>query len=199
MSSATDLFAVDNAAPPLAARLRPKTLADVIGQRHLLGPGKALAVAFSSGKPHSMILWGPPGTGKTSLARLMADAFNADFLSISAVLAGVKDIRDAVAHAEAVLAQSGRHTILFVDEVHRFNKAQQDAFLPFVERGLLTFIGATTENPSFEVISALLSRAAVYVLEALRPEELGRLLDCALHAAAPDLSLAARAREALIG
>jgi len=190
MSSATDLFAFENPATPLAERLRPKTLAEVIGQPHLLGPGKALAVAFASGKPHSMILWGPPGTGKTTRARLMADAFNADFLSISAVLAGVKDIRDAVAHAEAALAQSGRHTILFVDEVHRFNKAQQDAFLPFVERGLLTFIGATTENPSFEVIGALLSRAAVYVLEALKPEELGQLLDRALAVAMPGGTLA---------
>ncbi|TMH56925.1 MAG: AAA family ATPase, partial [Betaproteobacteria bacterium] len=152
MSSATDLFPVANPATPLAERLRPKTVEEVVGQRHLLGPGKPLAVAFASGKPHSMILWGPPGSGKTSLARLMADAFNADFIAISAVLAGVKDIRDAVARAEATLAQSGRHTILFVDEVHRFNKAQQDAFLPFVERGLITFIGATTENPSFEVI-----------------------------------------------
>jgi putative ATPase len=198
MSSATDLFAVANPATPLAERLRPKTLAEFIGQRHLLGPGKPLAVAFASGKPHSMILWGPPGTGKTSLARLMADAFNADFLAISAVLAGVKDIRDAVAHAEAVLAQSNRHTILFVDEVHRFNKAQQDAFLPYVERGLLTFIGATTENPSFEVNSALLSRAAVYVLEALKPEELGALLDRALAAVLPDGAVASTARDAVI-
>ena len=198
MSSATDLFAVANPATPLAERLRPKTLAEFIGQRHLLGPGKPLAVAFASGKPHSMILWGPPGTGKTSLARLMADAFNADFLAISAVLAGVKDIRDAVAHAEAVLAQSGRHTILFVDEVHRFNKAQQDAFLPYVERGLLTFIGATTENPSFEVNSALLSRAAVYVLEALKPEELSALLDRALAAALPDGVVAPTARDTVV-
>jgi len=199
MSSATDLFAVENPATPLAERLRPKSVAEVIGQRHLLDPGKPLAVAFASKKPHSMILWGPPGVGKTTLARLMADAFNADFIAISAVLAGVKDIRDAVAHAEAALAQSGRHTILFVDEVHRFNKAQQDAFLPFVERGLITFIGATTENPSFEVNNALLSRAAVYVLEPLSAEELGELLDRALATALPGVTLAPDAREAVIG
>src|SRR5437016_13008498 len=161
MSSATDLFPVSNPATPLAERLRPKIVEDVVGQRHLLAPGKPLAVAFAPGKPHSMILWGPPGVGKTTLARLMADAFNADFIALSAVLSGVKDIRDSIARAEATLAQSGRHTILFVDEVHRFNKAQQDAFLPYVEQGLVTFIGATTENPSFEVNSALLSRATV--------------------------------------
>src|SRR5437899_4468702 len=172
-----DLFSgASTGAVPLAERLRPRSIDDVVGQRHLLAPGKPLAVAFASGKPHSMILWGPPGSGKTSLARLMADAFNADFIAISAVLAGVKDIRDAVSRAEATLAQSGRHTILFVDEVHRFNKAQQDAFLPFVERGLVTFIGATTENPSFEVNSALLSRATVYVLEALNGDDLALLL-----------------------
>jgi putative ATPase len=199
MSSASDLFTVENPATPLAERLRPKTIDEVVGQRHLLASGKPLEVAFSSHKPHSMILWGPPGSGKTTLARLMADAFNADFIAISAVLAGVKDIRDAVVHAEAVLAQSGRHTILFVDEVHRFNKAQQDAFLPFVERGLLTFIGATTENPSFEVNSALLSRAAVYVLEALKPEELSVLLDRALASAMPEATLRASARDAVIG
>ena len=194
----TDLFTPANPAAPLAERLRPKTIAEVIGQRHLLAPGKPLAVAFAAGKPHSMILWGPPGVGKTTIARLMADAFNAEFIALSAVLSGVKDIRDAVARAEAILAQSGRHTILFVDEVHRFNKGQQDAFLPFVEQGLVTFIGATTENPSFEVNSALLSRAAVYVLEPLSAEELGQLLDRALAVAAPDLVLESGAREALV-
>ena len=179
----SDLFADPNrvhAGVPLAERLRPRTIADVVGQRHLLAPGKPLAVAFASGKLHSMILWGPPGVGKTTLARLMADAFNAEFIALSAVLSGVKDIREAVARAEASLAQSGRATILFVDEVHRFNKAQQDAFLPYVERGTVTFIGATTENPSFEVIGALLSRAAVYVLEPLSADDLGTLLDRAV-------------------
>ncbi len=197
-SPVTDLFATANPAAPLADRLRPKTLDEVVGQRHLLAPGKPLAVAFASGKPHSMILWGPPGVGKTTLARLMADAFNAEFIALSAVLSGVKDIRDAVARAEAILAQSGRHTILFVDEVHRFNKAQQDAFLPFVEQGLVTFIGATTENPSFEVNGALLSRAAVYVLEPLSRDELSRLLDRALSVGAPGLVLDPAARDALI-
>jgi len=183
---------------PLAERLRPKSIDDVIGQRHLLAPGKPLQVAFAAGKPHSMILWGPPGVGKTTLARLMADAFNADFVAISAVLAGVKDIRDAVARAELAREQYGRATILFVDEVHRFNKAQQDAFLPFVERGLLTFIGATTENPSFEVNSALLSRAAVYVLHPLSPPELGQLLERTVAAAMPGTMVDNAARDALI-
>jgi len=172
----TDLFAPNAPASPLAERLRPATIAEVIGQRHLLGEGKPLAVAFAAGRPHSMILWGPPGVGKTTLARLMAGAFNAEFIALSAVLSGVKDIREAVARAEATLAQSGRHTILFVDEVHRFNKAQQDAFLPYVERGLITFVGATTENPSFEVNSALLSRATVYVLEPLNSADMEILL-----------------------
>jgi putative ATPase len=172
----TDLFGKAEPAAPLAEALRPKSLDEVAGQRHLLGPGKPLRLAFESGKPHSMILWGPPGSGKTTLARLMAKTFDAEFIALSAVFSGVKDIREALQAAEAELARSGRHTILFVDEVHRFNKAQQDAFLPYVERGLITFVGATTENPSFEVNSALLSRAAVYVLEPLKEDELAALL-----------------------
>jgi putative ATPase len=172
----TDLFGKREPAAPLADALRPQSLDEVVGQRHLLGPGKPLRLAFESGKPHSMILWGPPGSGKTTIARLMAKAFAAEFLALSAVFSGVKDIREAVQAAEHTLASSGRRTILFVDEVHRFNKAQQDAFLPFVERGLLTFVGATTENPSFEVNSALLSRATVYVLEPLSEQDLETLL-----------------------
>ena len=157
---------------PLAERLRPRTIDAVVGQRHLLGEGKPLANAIKAGVPHSMIFWGPPGVGKTTLARLLADAFNAEMIGLSAVMAGIKDIREAVERAQLSRDQFGRRTIMFVDEVHRFNKSQQDAFLPHVESGLLTFIGATTENPSFEVNSALLSRAQVYVLEALDNEAL---------------------------
>jgi putative ATPase len=181
---------------PLAERLRPRTVDEVAGQSHLLGPGKPLRVAFDSGRLHSMILWGPPGVGKTTLARLMAGVMEANFVVLSAVLAGVKDIRDAVERAQ-VARRAGRATVVFVDEVHRFNKAQQDAFLPHVESGLFTFIGATTENPSFEVNSALLSRATVHVLRPLQSEDLATLLQRAqnLMQAVP---LAEAARERLM-
>lgn len=169
-----DLFAQEPVAP-LAEALRPKTLDEVIGQSHLLGEGKPLRLAFQSGKPHSMIFWGPPGVGKTTLARLTATAFKCEFIALSAVFSGVKDIRAAMEQAQQNLSM-GKHTILFVDEIHRFNKSQQDALLPYAESGLVTFIGATTENPSFEVNSALLSRAQVYVLKSLTDEELKLLL-----------------------
>jgi len=182
---------------PLAERLRPRTLDEVIGQRHLLAPGKPLRAAFDAGRLHSMILWGPPGVGKTTLARLVAQAFEAEFIQISAVLGGVKDIREAVDRAQAA-QRRGRASIVFVDEVHRFNKAQQDAFLPHVESGLFTFIGATTENPSFEVNSALLSRATVHVLQPLSGDELAELLERA-RAAVGAPPFADSARERLVG
>ncbi len=204
MATQEPLFAADPAPEPdvpedapLAERLRPRTLDEVIGQAHLLGPGKPLRVAFETGRLHSMILWGPPGVGKTTLARLVAGAVSSRFIVLSAVLAGVKDIREAVDQARAT-RKAGRGTVVFVDEVHRFNKAQQDAFLPHVESGLFTFIGATTENPSFEVNSALLSRATVHVLKPLEADDLARLVERAREAmSAPELSPAARDR--LIG
>ena len=193
------LFEATTPDAPLAELLRPKTLAEVVGQTHLLGEGKPLKLAFASGKLPSMILWGPPGVGKTTLARLIANTADAEFIPISAVLSGIKDIREAVERAEHTLQQSGRKTILFVDEVHRFNKGQQDAFLPFVESGLITFIGATTENPSFEVNSALLSRAQVFVLNALSEPELAELLERARQLVASDITLSDAVQEQVLG
>ncbi len=195
MNRPGDLFtASGDAYAPLAERLRPKTIDDMVGQQHLLAEGKPIRVALRAGRPHSMILWGPPGVGKTTLARLMANAFSAEFIAISAVLAGVKEIREAVERARITRDQYGRATIVFVDEVHRFNKAQQDAFLPHVESGLFTFIGATTENPSFEVIGALLSRAQVYVLESLKPADLDTLIERGFEAEKVDATAEARKR-----
>ncbi len=193
----SDLFQA-KPTPPLAEALRPQTLADVIGQSDLLGPGKPLQLAFASGKPHSMILWGPPGVGKTTLARLTAQSFGCQFIALSAVFAGVKDIRTAMEQAQANLAQ-GQHTILFVDEIHRFNKSQQDALLPYAESGLVTLIGATTENPSFEVNSALLSRAQVYVLKSLTDDELRLLLARAQDKVLGHLQFDERAISTLVG
>ena len=193
-----DLFSTEPR-QPLAEALRPKILTEVIGQTHLLGVGKPLRLAFEAGKAHSMILWGPPGVGKTTLARLMANAFDSEFIALSAVFAGVKDIRAAMDQARNSLDQFGKHTLLFVDEIHRFNKSQQDALLPFVESGLVTFIGATTENPSFEVNSALLSRAQVYVLKSLTEDELKQLLAKAQATALSHLAFEDAAVDTLIG
>ena len=194
----SNLFQAAVPTAPLAERLRPKTLDEVVGQSHLLGESKPLRLAFQSGKLPSMILWGPPGVGKTTLARLIANTADADFVPISAVLSGIKDIREAVERAELTLQQHGRKTILFVDEVHRFNKGQQDAFLPFVESGLITFIGATTENPSFEVNSALLSRAQVFVLNALSEIELDLLLTRAQQLVAPNVQFSDAVKEQIL-
>ena len=192
------LFQTTAPQAPLAEQLRPKTLDEVVGQTHLLGENKPLRLAFQSGKLPSMILWGPPGVGKTTLARLIANTADAEFIAVSAVLSGIKDIRDAVERAELTLQQHGRKTILFVDEVHRFNKGQQDAFLPFVESGLITFIGATTENPSFEVNSALLSRAQVFVLNALSEDELALLLERARLLIAENIRFSDAVKEQII-
>ncbi len=193
------MFESNQSQLPLAEYLRPKTVSEIAGQKHILGEGKSLRVAIESGNLPSMILWGPPGVGKTTIARVIANSIDAEFISVSAVLSGVKDIREAIDKAQLNLQQYNIKTILFVDEVHRFNKSQQDAFLPHVESGLITFIGATTENPSFEVNSALLSRSQVYVLKMLDQEDLFLIYEKAKNYIAPDIEVDEEARQEIIG
>lgn len=193
------MFEPNQSQLPLAEYLRPKSVSEIAGQKHILGEGKSLRVAIESGNLPSMILWGPPGVGKTTIARVIANSIDAEFISVSAVLSGVKDIREAIDKAQLNLQQYNKKTILFVDEVHRFNKSQQDAFLPHVESGLITFIGATTENPSFEVNSALLSRSQVYVLKMLDQEDLFLIYEKAKNYIAPDIEVDDEARQEIIG
>lgn len=193
------MFESNQSQLPLAEYLRPKSVSEIAGQKHILGEGKSLRVAIESGNLPSMILWGPPGVGKTTIARVIANSIDAEFISVSAVLSGVKDIREAIDKAQLNLQQYNKKTILFVDEVHRFNKSQQDAFLPHVESGLITFIGATTENPSFEVNSALLSRSQVYVLKMLDQEDLLLIYEKAKNYIAPDIEVDEEARQEIIG
>ena len=192
------MFEPNQSQLPLAEYLRPKFVGEIAGQKHILGEGKSLRVAIESGNLPSMILWGPPGVGKTTIARVIANSIDAEFISVSAVLSGVKDIREAIEKAQLNLQQYNKKTILFVDEVHRFNKSQQDAFLPHVESGLITFIGATTENPSFEVNSALLSRSQVYILKMLDDEDLLLIYEKAKIYIAPDIEVDLEAKQEII-